>query len=260
MRKYVLFFITAFLANYAANAADIDNSLVGCNTIKSIAKKKQCIEKATRSESKSSSEQHQNPAGVTTETITLKGVPFDKPDSRDALLQICNDLPYNRPSTYSPEGECVFDASLRMICNTMKRTNPDAYAKSKDCVHEKTELTFRIEYGSLPEDLAWTTLNKEGSLLKFEMTSSKEQILRLVELIAEKYGKPLVIDKKVENKFGTKFDNQIFIWVDPQGTQLTVESMHEKINEGRVLIESASFIQKRNAKVEQNREVEKSRL
>lgn len=101
-------------------------------------------------------------------------------------------------------------------------------------------------YGNLPTGWGGSAgrvkVNEQGALLRFEISGSKGHMLDLAAVLEEKHGKPLVSEEQISNELGTKFDKKIFTWTDEKGTRITVESIYDKIDHGRVFIESKSMI------------------
>jgi hypothetical protein len=64
----------------------------------------------------------------------------------------------------------------------------------------------------------------------------------------------------VENGMGTKFDQEIFIWVVSHGNRITVKSIHSRIDKGRVLIESAARVAERKTLEKNVKEIGKLNL
>ena len=85
-------------------------------------------------------------------------------------------------------------------------------------------------------------------------------MLGLVEILQEKYGAPKKTTNPVENKMGTKFDQDIFVWVDAQGNRITVESIYDKIDQGRIVIESSARVAARGVAEKLLKEAGKSNL
>jgi hypothetical protein len=85
-------------------------------------------------------------------------------------------------------------------------------------------------------------------------------MLDLASLLSERYGKPVVTEKQIENKLGTKFDQKIFVWVDQRGTRITIHSIYDKIDSGRIIIESASLVKLGDAVQQLRHEAGKSNL
>jgi hypothetical protein len=147
------------------------------------------------------------------EPVTLKGVPFDVPDSKDAVQKLCI-LP---DENYKSDIWCSFN--------------------------EEGSISMpSFSYGNLIDDLAWAAVDKNGALVRFETSGSKLEMLELASLLSEKYGKPVVTDKQIENGIGTKFDQKNFVWVDQRGTRITIHSIYDKIDSGRIIIESSSLV------------------
>ena len=65
--------------------------------------------------------------------------------------------------------------------------------------------------------------------------------------LTAKYGKPSKKTEQVTNGLGTKFDKEIFTWSDSRGAQIAVESLYRKIDEGRIVIDSASSVAAKKA-------------
>jgi hypothetical protein len=170
-------------------------------------------------------------AAQTRELITLKGVPFDTPDSKDAVQKLCI-LPNQH---YTRDTWCNFSEKGRISMPS-------------------------LGYGNLTDNLAWAVVDKDGSLIKFETSGSKGEMLDLASLLSEKYGKPVVTEKQIENKLGTKFDQKIFVWVDQRGTRITIHSIYDKIDSGRIIIESASLVKLGDAVQQLRHEAGKSNL
>ena len=99
-----------------------------------------------------------------------------------------------------------------------------------------------MSYGNLGQSLAIIELGDSESLESVEIKDSKTAMLGLAEILQEKYGPANKTTDSVENKMGTKFDQEIFVWIDVYGNRITVESIYNKIDEGRVIIESASKV------------------
>lgn len=172
------------------------------------------------------------------ELIMLKGVPFDTPGSSEAIMNLC----------LSPGGTYYTPEKIRQedyLCKFQKNGRimmPD------------------FEYGNLRDTVAWATVDKDGALIHFEKQGSKGEMRELASLLSEKYGKPKVIDSQTENKMGTKFDKTTFIWVDERGTRIVIESIFDKIDSGRVVIDSASTVKLIEAVEKLQKESEKGKL
>ncbi|WP_404361602.1 hypothetical protein [Methylotuvimicrobium sp. KM1] len=150
----------------------------------------------------------------TGETISFKGVPLDQPGVKDALKKICQESQNNK------DDRCSFN--------------------------EPRELMW-VSYGVLSHKLAWVTLGKDDSLVEIEISGTKGEMLAQVETLTAKYGKPAKTTEQVTNGFGTKFDKEIFTWTDSRGSRITVESIYAKVNEGRIVIDSASSVEAKKA-------------
>lgn len=147
----------------------------------------------------------------TGETISFKGVPLDQPGVKDAVKKICQE-------NHSNEGDsCAFKEKYRQL--------------------------IWVSYGVFSNALANVTLGKDDSLVEIEISGSKGEMLAQVETLNTKYGKPVKTTEQVANGFGTKFDKEIFTWTDSRGSRITVESIYAKVDEGRMVIESASSVE-----------------
>ena len=104
-----------------------------------------------------------------------------------------------------------------------------------------------LSYGVLSHNLGWLTLGKDDSLVEIEITGSKGEMLSQVGPLNAKYGKPAKTTAQVTNGLGTKFDKEIFIWTDSRGSRITVESIYGKVDEGRIVIDSASSVAAKKA-------------
>lgn len=168
----------------------------------------------------------------TKEPISFKGIPLGEPGSIDALKQLC-------------------------LAN---KSNNSEYSDKSACSFEKEKTLIWLTYGILGDCLAWITLSNDGALVKIEIEGDKQNILALAETLTDKYGKPTKNKDQVENGFGTKFDKEIFIWEDSQGSRITVESIYSKVDKGRVVIESASSVAAQIAAEKLLKEAAKSNL
>ncbi len=124
----------------------------------------------------------------------------------------------------------------------MNAIKKDESSGDSPCVFKERTIHLPVSYGILSKADGWLVLGDDGSLLSVQISGSKGEMLAEVEVLEAKYGKPSKTTTQVENKMGTKFDKDIFVWQDSQGSRITVESMYDKIDEGRIVIESASTV------------------
>ena len=176
--------------------------------------------------------------GKTSELITLRGIQFDVSGSGDAIINLC----------LSPSNKRYTTADLK-----------------KDETWCKIRADGRVampsfDYGNLSDYLAYASLDADGALKRFEITGHKSELLQLAEVLAAKYGAPQVIDSQTENRLGTKFEKKTFVWLDKKGTRITVESLYERIDQGRVFIESASQVKLKEAAGQIKTDIDKSKL
>lgn len=174
-----------------------------------------------------------NSSAATRELITFKDVPLGQSGVKTLLSEICKQDASNKPSSYSKQDRCDYQ--------------------------EKRNIIW-LSYGNLGHTLAVIELGDGDSLDSVEITESKGAMLGLVDVLQEKYGKPKKTINSVENKMGTKFDQEIFVWLDAKGNRITVESIYDKVNQGRVVIESSARVSARGAAEKLLKEVGKSNL
>ena len=232
----ILLTIAAAQVSAQSLSLDQDRKIIqeACQALKGLERQSLCRESINRLApvKASPSPSAEKIAAQMWEPITLKGVPFDVPDSKDAVQKLCI-LPPN--NNLIGDTWCKFNKEGRMS-------------------------TFSFDYGNLIDKVVSLVVDKDGSLVKFEASGSKDEMLYLPSLLSEKYGKPVVTHKKIENTLGTQFDQSIFVWVDQRGTRITIHSIYDKIDKGRIIIESASLVKFGDAAQQQRQEAEKSRL
>lgn len=152
------------------------------------------------------------------EPITFKGIPFDKAGSMDALRKLCLEDEANKGNSY-----------LLGLCSK----------EGFDGLYGRKQAMMKFTYGNIQEVGFFSFGEKINELSAVEINASKQEILALAEILEVKYGKPDKIKSIVENGMGTKFEKNTFVWMDEKGNRIIVDSMHQKIDEGRILIESA---------------------
>ena len=238
--KNILIIVALLLSgcNTSTSAAGGDIEILGeaCKTLGNAEKRKQCLSalERIRSESKPTP-QATKPAGpqTTRELITFKDVPL---------------------------GKTGVKAGLTEICRLDKSNKRESWNKTEPCDYQEERNIIWLSYGNLGHSLAVIELGDGESLESVEIKESKGAMLGLAEILQEKYGPPRKTTNSVENKMGTKFDQDIFVWVDAQGNRITVESIYDKIDQGRVVIESAARVGARGVAEKLLKEVGKSNL
>ena len=158
---------------------------------------------------------------ISNEIITFKGISLDTPGVKNAVIKLCQEDESNRShdiGSYHVEDKCT----------------GAAFQKSQDIIW--------LSYGTLGKALGKITLGRDDSLVKVEIFGSKGEMQTQAGLLETKYGQPVKSVTQVENKMGTKFDKETFIWIDSRGSRITVETMYSKIDDGRIVIESASVL------------------
>jgi hypothetical protein len=239
--KYILIIASVVLAgcNPSTSMASGDFELLGdaCKALGNAEKRKQCLVvlEKMRGESKAPSADSSKPQKpqATRVPITFKDVPLGQAGVKAALSEICKQDKSNEPSTYDKTERCEFQKKRNIIW---------------------------LSYGNLGHTLAVIELGDGDALDSVEIGESKGAMLGLAEILKDKYGPPKKTTNSVENKMGTKFDQDIFVWVDAQGNRITVESIYDKIDQGRVVIESATRVAARGVAEKLLKEVGKSNL
>lgn len=239
--KYILIIASIVLAgcNPSTSMASGDLELLGeaCKALGNVEKRKQCLVvlERMRGESKASADSNkpQKEPQETRVPITFKDVPLGQTGVKAALSEICRQDKSNKRSTYDKTDPCDYQ--------------------------EKRNLVW-LSYGNLGHSLAVIELGNGDALDSVQISESKGAMLGLAEILREKYGPPKKTTNSVENKMGTKFDQDIFVWDDAQGNRITVESIYDKIDQGRVLIESAARVAARGVAEKLLKEVGKSNL
>jgi hypothetical protein len=229
-------FLTACNPSSALSGSDFELFGEACNSLKSQEKRKQCQ--------------------VALEN--LKGESKAAPDSKKTAKPQETRIPINFKDI--PLGQAGAKAALTEICKQDKNNQPSTYDKRDRCEYQDKQNIIRLSYGNLGHSLAVIELGDGESLDSVEFKESKAAMLGLVEILQEKYGPPKKTTNSVENKMGTKFDQEIFVWVDTQGNRITVDSIYDKIDEGRVVIESAARVTARGIAEKVVKEVGKSNL
>lgn len=232
-----LFLVAALLTvgNGASNASPPEEDRVvlldACKQMKNTERRALCLGAVARLGGggvAARSQQKPSPVGRASETILFREISLDKPGVKDALRQLCQEDESNRG-----DDRCSFK--------------------------ERTTLIW-LRYGILSHNLGRITVTSDESLSHVEIFGSKGEMLALAEVLGAKYGKAARTKAQVENKMGTKFDQDIFVWIDAQGSRITVESIHSKTDEGRVIIQSPSSVAAQDAAGKLIREVGKSNL
>ncbi|GEM_PF-3106962 len=238
--KNILIIATLLLlgCNTGTSAASGDLEIFGeaCKALGNAEKRKQCLSalERMRGESKAAP-QSTKPAGpqATRELITFKDVPLGQTGVKTALSE---------------------------ICRLDKSNKRESWNKTEPCDYQEKQNIIWLSYGNLGQSLAVIELGEGESLESVEIEESKGAMLGLVEILQKKYGAPKKTTNPVENKMGTKFDQEIFVWVDAQGNRITVESIYDKIDQGRIVIESSTRVAARGVAEKLLKEAGKSNL
>ncbi len=184
-----------------------------------------------------SGQQHQRRASnLTKELITFKGIPFGKPAIKNALKTLCAGNDHNK----GYGNRCSLETSS---------------------FNNATGFMFFVEYGPLEFNYGSFMLDHNEALSKLEINNvDTQELLELVANLTEKYGKPSKATSILVNGFGNKLEKNIYSWRDSEGTRISVESIYEKVGEGRVVIETASSIAAQDTAEKMEREAVKSNL
>ena len=163
------------------------------------------------------------PSSKTNQTISLKGIPLGKPGVKDALQKMCKGKQFN-----SMHDRCSFTDKSNVIL---------------------------LDYETLVDTIASVTLSSDEALIKVVIDGSTQEMLTLAKALEKKYGEPLKKHTKVKIETGVlletgafvvkeaegnQLDKETFIWMDDQGSRITVESIYSDYNKGGVVIESSS--------------------
>lgn len=148
-------------------------------------------------------------------TISFKGISLGKPGVKGALQKMCMEKKFN------PKFDrCSFNDEISQVL---------------------------LNYENLVDAFGLVTVGSDEALIKVVIDGSTQEMLALAKNLEKKYGKPLNNKTIVTNAIGTKQDKETFIWVDDQGSRITIESIYYDYNKGGVVIESASSIAAQNA-------------
>lgn len=173
------------------------------------------------------------------EAITLQGTPFDIPNSKDDIIKKCLSSVSNLVPEFIKRHSLCEESSFR--------------------VREEHTTIYLATYGNIRIDdnhvLQATIDRRNDSLVQVFVRGSTIEMLGLASLLSDKYGKPLVKTTFVQNQLGREFEKKTFEWSDHLGTQITVESIFDKINDGALFIKSAAFL--KNEREEELQQIER---
>lgn len=157
--------------------------------------------------------------------------------------------------------ELGVDGVKEKIAEICKEDKANTRDKEKTCNLEKDRELMWLTYGNLQHTLAWVSIGKNGSLEQVEFNGEATvSLLGLAELLSEKYGKPHKETTSVSNRIGNKFDKHTFTWIDKKGNAIIIDSLHEKVGEGRALILSGERLKAMNIINKVITESQKSKL
>lgn len=198
----------------------------------------------SRAQEKSSSSVEQSPQkqlpNKTNQTISFKGIPLGKPGIKDALQKMCMGKKFN-----TIQNRCSFAEEKSMML---------------------------LDYETMVDAIALVTLSSDKALIKVVIDGSTQEMLTLAKALEKKYGKPLKENTTVKKEIGiqsdkgafvlkevkeAQLDKEIFIWVDDQGSRITVESIYSDYDKGGVVIESSSLVAAQGSAEKRAKEPEK---
>lgn len=198
----------------------------------------------SRAQEKSSSSVEQSPQkqlpNKTNQTISFKGIPLGKPGIKDALQKMCIGKKFN-----TIQDRCSFAEEKSMML---------------------------LDYETMVDAIALVTLSSDKALIKVVIDGSTQEMLTLAKALEKKYGKPLKENTTVKKEIGiqsdkgafvlkevkeAQLDKEIFIWVDDQGSRITVESIYSDYDKGGVVIESSSLVAAQGSAEKRAKEPEK---
>jgi len=212
--KNLFIFIVATFLLYGCNSSSTSSSTTtsgdheileaACNSLGDAGMRKQCLSALERTQGASKpieQTKKTDDSQATRELITFRGIPLGVPGQKIALSELCRQNASNKPRT-DEKDPCDFQ--------------------------DKKKVTFWVSYGNLVDRFgsadhhAKIELSDNGELESVLLHSvTKSSVLELVEILQEKYGAPRKTTNSVENGRGTKFDQEIFVWVDAQGNRIT---------------------------------------
>ncbi len=155
------------------------------------------------------------PSNKTKQTISFKGISLGKPGVNGALQKMCLGKKFN-----TVNDRCSFTDEKSMIL---------------------------LDYENLVDAFALVTLDSDKALIKVVIDSSTPEMLALAKALEAKYGKPLKEKTIIKNAIGTQLDKETFVWVDDQGSRITIESIYYDYDKGGVVIESSSSVAAQDA-------------
>lgn len=198
----------------------------------------------SRAQEKSSSSVEQSPQkqlpNKTNQTISFKGIPLGKPGIKDALQKMCIGKKFN-----TIQDRCSFAEEKSMML---------------------------LDYETMVDAIALVTLSSDKALIKVVIDGSTQEMLTLAKALEKKYGKPLKENTTVKKEIGiqsdkgafvlkevkeAQLDKETFIWVDNQGSRITVESIYSDYDKGGVVIESSSLVAAQGSAEKRAKEPEK---
>jgi hypothetical protein len=232
----ISFFLVACSPNKTLSGSDFELLREACGSLKNQEKLKQCqvtLEKLNGDSKTTSDSKIVAKAPVPQVLFNFKDIPLGQAGAKAALIEVCKKDKSNQASEYDKRDPCDF---------------------------KKERNGIWLSYGNLAHEYASIVLGKGDSLEYITINGNKVELLGLVEILQEKYGIPTKTKNSVENGMGAKFDQEIFVWVDSQGNRITVESIHSRIDKGRVLIESAARVAERTTLEKNVKEVGKLNL
>ena len=174
------------------STTDFDVLAEACNSLKAQEKRKQCqtsLEKA-KGESKPSDFKSTSKPQITSTPINFKEISLGRSGVKENLTELCKLHKSNQQSSYDKKDRCEFLDKRNIIW---------------------------LSYGNLGSVLAVIDVGEGDTLDSIEITAGKSAMLELAAILQEKYGAPKRTTNSVENKMGTKFEQEIFVWVDAQG-------------------------------------------
>lgn len=157
-------------------------------------------------------------AGMTNEEVAFKGIPLDTPDQAEKLMAVCQQEKSNLESYSS------------------------GYKSENKCKLAEGRTWFQVDYGSLEKAYFHFNLSSTGELLNVWSNLKGYEVQPLTIVLTEKYGKPKIQDEEVRNGLGNIFNKQVITWVDRKGNAIIVNSIYNKVDEGRFEIQSASYL------------------
>lgn len=158
--------------------------------------------------------------------ITFKSISFNKPGAKKIIENICSDE-YKIPT-----------------CGNWPNPN---------------KLATLVTYGNI-RAVGTFILTDNDSLASVELWDKEHDVLALAEILKEEFGKPVEATGGVQNERGSPVAQRTFVWNDSYGSRITIESLVDGTNLGRVSFLSGKLAAERDDLVKSKKQSIKNSL